>query len=77
MLATGGSLVFACNHVAARGAGAIHALSVVAAPEGTGHLEAACPTVEIWTAALDPKLNDVGYIYPGLGDAGDRLYGEL
>ncbi len=77
MLATGGSLALACAHVQARGAGQIHVLSIVAAPEGVALVEKAAPDAEIWVAALDPALNDRGYIQPGLGDAGDRLYGLL
>lgn len=48
---------------------------LVAAPEGIKKLQAAHPDIDIWTAALDEKLNDHAYIVPGLGDAGDRLYG--
>ena len=77
MLATGGSLEFASRHVLDRGAGRVHALCVVAAPEGAARMDEQAPEVDIWTAALDPGLNDVGYIVPGLGDAGDRLYGPL
>ncbi len=77
MLATGGSLAFASSHVIDRGAGRVHALCVVAAPEGEARMAKEVPDVEIWTAALDPGLNAVGYIVPGLGDAGDRLYGPL
>jgi uracil phosphoribosyltransferase len=77
MLATGGSLAYAARHVLGRGAGVVHALSIVAAPEGLEHLAAVSPTVEVWPAVVDPGLNDVGYIVPGLGDAGDRLYGVL
>jgi uracil phosphoribosyltransferase len=77
MLATGGSAAFACTHVVERGAGAVHVLSIVAAPEGLEAVASACPEVETWVAAVDPKLDDHGYIRPGLGDAGDRLYGEL
>ena len=77
MLATGGSLALACERVAARGAGPVHALCIVAAPEGAARVAAAAPHAEVWAAALDPGLNDVGYIVPGLGDAGDRLYGRV
>ncbi|MBA2279981.1 MAG: uracil phosphoribosyltransferase [Actinomycetota bacterium] len=77
MLATGGSLAFAAAHVRARGAGRLHALSIVAAPEGIERVQAACPDIELWPAVVDPGLNDVGYIVPGLGDAGDRLFGPL
>ena len=77
MLATGGSLSFACAHVRARGAGRVLALCLVAAPEGLGLVTADGVGTEVWTAAVDDGLNDVGYIVPGLGDAGDRLYGPL
>jgi uracil phosphoribosyltransferase len=77
MLATGGSAALACNHVIERGAGTVHVLSIVAAPEGLDAVASACPEAAIWVAALDPKLDANGYIRPGLGDAGDRLYGEL
>ncbi len=77
MLATGGSMAFACAHVLERGAGRVHGLCVVAAPEGAKRVEEATPSVQVWSAALDPGLNDIGYIVPGLGDAGDRLYGPL
>ena len=76
MLATGGSLSFACAHVRARGAGPVRVLCLVAAPEGLERVTADADT-EVWTAAVDRGLNDVGYIVPGLGDAGDRLYGPL
>lgn len=77
MLATGGSAALACRHVVARGAGAVHVLSIVAAPEGLAAVESACPEAMVWVAAVDPALDGHGYIRPGLGDAGDRLYGEL
>jgi uracil phosphoribosyltransferase len=77
MLATGGSIALACETVLERGASEIFVLSIVAAPEGLAHLSAKAPNVEVWIAAIDPKLDDVGYIRPGLGDAGDRLYGLL
>ena len=77
MLATGGSIALACNHVLQRGAANVHVLSIVAAPEGLAQLGATAPDVDVWVAAVDPKLDDSGYIHPGLGDAGDRLYGLL
>lgn len=58
-----------------RGAQDVRLLSIVAAPEGVGRMEEEHPDVPIFTAALDRGLNEVGYIVPGLGDAGDRLYG--
>ncbi len=76
MLATGGSLAFTCQLLMARGATDITAVSVIAAPEGVAAVQAACPSVRIVTAALDPGLNEKAYIVPGLGDAGDRLFGQ-
>jgi uracil phosphoribosyltransferase len=76
MLATGGSLAFTCQLLMARGATDITAVSVIASPEGVATVEKACPNVRIFTAALDPGLNDKAYIVPGLGDAGDRLFGQ-
>jgi uracil phosphoribosyltransferase len=76
MLATGGSLAFTCQLLMARGATDITAVSVIASPEGVAAVEKACPNVRIFTAALDPGLNDKAYIVPGLGDAGDRLFGQ-
>ena len=75
MLATGGSLATACDDVQARGAGSITALCVIAAPEGVERIREAAPDVRIFTAALDERLNEHAFIVPGLGDAGDRLYG--
>ncbi len=77
MLATGGSLALAIAHVEQRGAARVHALSLLAAPEGLAKVEAEHPAADVWVAAVDRRLNDVGYIDPGLGDAGDRLYGHL
>jgi uracil phosphoribosyltransferase len=75
MLATGGSAVEAITQLKAKGAQHIKLLSIIAAPEGKQAVEEAHPDVEILTAALDSHLNDHGYIVPGLGDAGDRLFG--
>ncbi len=75
MLATGGSAVAAIARVKQAGAPAIRFISVVAAPEGVAKVRAAHPDVAIWTAALDEKLNERGFIVPGLGDAGDRCFG--
>ena len=75
MLATGGSAVAAVSGLKARGAERISFMCLVAAPEGVRALSAAHPDVPIYTAALDRKLNGQGYILPGLGDAGDRLFG--
>ena len=76
MLATGGSLAFTCQLLMARGAERITAVSVIAAPEGVAVAQQRCPQLRIVTAALDPGLNDKRYIVPGLGDAGDRLFGQ-
>ena len=76
MLATGGSLAFTCQLLAARGAQRITAVSVISAPEGVARAQEAFPTLRIVTAAHDPGLNEQRYIVPGLGDAGDRLFGQ-
>ena len=79
MLATGGTLAAAINFLTTRGADDITAICLLAAPEGVDNLEKALGDLDVpvavVTAALDEKLNDKGYIVPGLGDAGDRLYG--
>lgn len=75
MLATGGSAVAAVQELKAAGAKRIKFLCLVAAPEGVRRLAAAHPDVAIFAAALDRELNEHGYILPGLGDAGDRLFG--
>lgn len=77
MLATGGSAVAAVARLKQAGAPWVRFLCVVAAPEGVARLEAAHPDVPIWTAALDERLNEHGYIVPGLGDAGDRCFGTI
>jgi uracil phosphoribosyltransferase len=77
MLATGGSAVAAVDLLKERGCTDIRFLCLIAAPEGVEKLSEAHPDVPIYTAALDEKLNENGYIMPGLGDAGDRLYGTL
>ena len=71
MLATGGSAIAAINTVKAKGAKNIKLVNLVGAPEGVKAVEAAHPDVDIYLAALDEKLNENGYIVPGLGDAGD------
>jgi uracil phosphoribosyltransferase len=76
MLATGGSLAFTCQLLLSKGASKITAVSVISAPEGVNRVREACPTVRIVTAALDPGLNERAFIVPGLGDAGDRLFGQ-
>ena len=75
MLATGGSAVEAIQFIKDRGVERIHFMCLIAAPEGVKALEEAHPDVDIYIAALDEKLNDHAYIVPGLGDAGDRLFG--
>jgi len=75
MLATGGSAVEAINSLKKRGAKHIIFMCLIAAPEGLKALEDAHPDVDIYIAALDERLNEKGYIIPGLGDAGDRLFG--
>ena len=75
MLATGGSAIEAVNSLKKRGAVNIKFMCLIAAPEGVEALQKAHPDVDIYIAALDEKLNDHGYIVPGLGDAGDRLFG--
>jgi uracil phosphoribosyltransferase len=75
MLATGGSAASAVSSLKRAGATRIKFLCLVAAPEGVARLRAAHPDVQIYTAALDRELNPNGYILPGLGDAGDRLFG--
>lgn len=79
MLATGGSAIAAIDSVIERGAKAenIKFICLVAAPEGVKAMQDAHPDVEIFTAGLDEKLNEDAYIVPGLGDAGDRLFGTL
>ena len=75
MLATGGSAVAAIDVLKSRGANCIKLVNLVAAPEGIAEVQKYHPDVDIYVAAIDEKLNDHGYIVPGLGDAGDRLYG--
>jgi uracil phosphoribosyltransferase len=75
MLATGGSLIQVCDLVAARGASQVLALCILASEPGLVAFVAAHPGVPVYCAAVDPELNDAGFIVPGLGDAGDRLFG--
>lgn len=75
MLATGNSAIAAIERLKARGAKDIRFMCLLAAPEGIKALQDAHPEVKIWTAAVDSHLNDHGYIVPGLGDAGDRMFG--
>jgi len=75
MLATGGTLVATIDMLKEAGCTQIRGLFLVAAPEGLKRLEAAHPDVEVYTASIDEGLNQDGYILPGLGDAGDRIFG--
>jgi len=75
MLATGGSVSFACTLIKRTGARHITVVCLVAAPEGVERLQREHPDADIVAAALDRELNEAGYILPGLGDAGDRLFG--
>lgn len=77
MLATGGSAEATLDVLKRRGATDVRFLCIVAAPEGVERLRRTHPDVRIWAGALDRELNDVGYILPGLGDAGDRLFGTI
>ena len=75
MLATGGTLIATVDMLKAAGAARIKGLFLVAAPEGLQALEAVHPDVEVYTASIDECLNGKGYILPGLGDAGDKIFG--
>jgi uracil phosphoribosyltransferase len=75
MLATGGSAAMAVSSLKTHGAERIRLMCIVAAPEGVQHMLEQHPDVHVFAAALDRELNDKGYILPGLGDAGDRLFG--
>jgi uracil phosphoribosyltransferase len=75
MLATGGSAVAALDLMSERGAQRMRLVNLVAAPEGIRHVHGHYPKLPIFTAAVDKRLNRKGYIVPGLGDAGDRLFG--
>jgi uracil phosphoribosyltransferase len=75
MLATGGTLIATIDLLKEAGCRHIKGLFLVAAPEGIRRLEKTHPDVEIYVAAVDEKLNDIGYILPGLGDAGDKIFG--
>ena len=77
MLATGGSLSYSIDLLKARGIQRITVVSIISAPEGLEALRAAHPDVQIYTAMLDQCLNENGYILPGLGDCGDRIFGTL
>ena len=75
MLATGGTAVDAISQLKKRGVKKIKFLSIIAAPEGIKKVQQVHSDVQIYCATIDSNLNDVGYIVPGLGDAGDRIYG--
>jgi uracil phosphoribosyltransferase len=75
MLATGGSLVHTVQIITRSNPGKLIVVCVLAAPEGIAHFSQQCPDAEVVTAAVDERLNDVGFIVPGLGDAGDRQFG--
>lgn len=75
MLATGGSSVAAIRMLKEKGCRNIHFMCIIAAPEGIQAMKEAHPDVDVYVGALDEKLNDHGYIVPGLGDAGDRIFG--
>ncbi len=75
MLATGGSAVRACEILRSAGVERLKLISLIAAPEGIARVSQAMPGVPIHVSAIDDRLNEVGFIYPGLGDAGDRQFG--
>ncbi len=75
MLATGGSSVAAIQMLKDKGVKKIHFMCIIAAPEGVAKMQEAHPDVDVYIGALDDHLNDHGYIVPGLGDAGDRIFG--
>jgi uracil phosphoribosyltransferase len=75
MLATGGSSAAAIQTLKDRGCKKIHYMCIIAAPEGVAKMQEAHPDVNIYAGAMDEKLNEIGYIVPGLGDAGDRIFG--
>lgn len=75
MLATGGSSVAAIRMLKEKGCRNIHFMCIIAAPEGIEAMKQAHPDVDVYVGAMDERLNDHGYIVPGLGDAGDRIFG--
>ena len=75
MLATGNSVSYAIKRLKEKGAKQIRLVTLLSAPEGIRHVSQEHPDVPIYTAAIDSHLNDHGYIVPGLGDAGDRMFG--
>ncbi len=79
MLATGGTLIAACHYLTKRGASDVTAICLIGAPEGLTAVEKGTEGIDLKVVlgALDERLNERGYIVPGLGDAGDRLYGTV
>lgn len=77
MLATGGSAAAAIDFIKQRGAKRIKLMCIIGAPEGIEAIQKAHPDVEVFIGTIDEKLNEKGYIVPGLGDAGDRLFGTI
>ena len=75
MLATGGSASAAVSFLKKRGCRSIRLMSIIGAPDGVRRMQADHPDVDIYVAAVDDRLNEHGYIVPGLGDAGDRIFG--
>ena len=75
MLATGGSATAAITMLKQKGAKKLHFMCIIAAPEGVKRMQEEHPDVDLFIGALDDRLNDHGYIVPGLGDAGDRIFG--
>lgn len=75
MLATGGSAAHACEIIKTTGVPRLKLLALIAAPEGIAHVKRTMPDVQIYVGAVDLRLNEHGFIYPGLGDAGDRQFG--
>ena len=75
MLGTGGTCSATVDILKKAGCRSIRTICLVAAPEGLTHLATTHPDVDVYTAAVDDRLNEIGYILPGLGDAGDRLFG--
>ena len=75
MLATGGSAIAAVDFIKARGGKKIKFMSIIAAPEGINRLMEAHPDIQLYVGHIDRELNDAAYICPGLGDAGDRIFG--
>jgi uracil phosphoribosyltransferase len=75
MLATGNTAIAAVDRLKEAGARSVRLACLLASPEGISKFQGHHPEVEVWTASIDTRLNDHGYILPGLGDAGDRMYG--